>query len=104
MRGDDDGAVSNAFGSNIFDLCVCLSIPLLVGSYLNGWDPILLTQDGEPMRGLAGLRILLCTLTIITLLIMWHNRQLTKNKAYILIGLYGVFVAYAVAGSLGYAF
>jgi len=22
MRGDDDGAVSNAFGSNIFDLCV----------------------------------------------------------------------------------
>ena len=104
MRGDDDGAVSNAFGSNIFDLCVCLSIPLLVGSYLNGWAPILLTQDGEPMTGLAGLRILLCTLTIITLLIMWHNRQLTKNKAYILIGLYGIFFAYAVAGSLGYAF
>jgi len=56
------------------------------------------------MTGLAGLRILLCTLTIITLLIMWHNRQLTKNKAYILIGLYGIFVAYSVAGSLGYAF
>ncbi len=104
MRGDDDGAVSNAFGSNIFDLCVCLSIPLLVGSYLNGWQPILLTQDGEPMQGLNGLRILLCSLTIITLLIMWHNRQLTKKKAYILVGLYGVFVAYAIAGSLGYSF
>jgi len=104
MRGDDDGAVSNAFGSNIFDLCVCLSIPLLVGSYLNGWEPIQLTRDGEPMTGLAGLRILLCVLTIITLLIMWHRRQLTKNKAYILIGLYGIFVAYSVAGSLGYAF
>ena len=104
MRGDDDGAVSNAFGSNIFDLCVCLSIPLLVGSYLNGWEPILLTQDGEPMVGLSGLRILLCALTIVTLLIMWHNRQLTKKKAYVLIGLYGVFVAYAVAGSLGLVF
>ena len=104
MRGDDDGAVSNAFGSNIFDLCVCLSIPLLVGSYLNGWEPIMLTQDGEPMVGLSGLRILLCALTIVTLLIMWHNRQLTKKKAYVLIGLYGVFVAYAVAGSLGLVF
>ena len=104
MRGDDDGAVSNAFGSNIFDLCVCLSVPLLVGSYLNGWEPILLTQDGEPMVGLSGLRILLCALTIVTLLIMWHNRQLTKKKAYVLIGLYGVFVAYAVAGSLGLVF
>lgn len=104
MRGDDDGAVSNAFGSNIFDLCVCLSVPLLVGSYLNGWEPIMLTQDGEPMVGLSGLRILLCALTIVTLLIMWHNRQLTKKKAYVLIGLYGVFVAYAVAGSLGLVF
>lgn len=104
MRGDDDGAVSNAFGSNIFDICVCLSIPLLVGSYLNGWQPILLTQDGEPMEGLSGLRILLCSLTIVTLLIMWHNRQLTKKKAYILVGLYGIFVAYAVAGSLGLTF
>jgi len=104
MRGDDDGAVSNAFGSNIFDICVCLAIPLLVGSYLTGWKPILLTQNGEPLEGLVGLRILLCSLTILTLLIMWHNRQLTKTKAWILVGLYGVFVAYAVAGSFGYGF
>ena len=101
MRGDDDGAVSNAFGSNIFDICVCLSIPLLVGSYMSGWQPILLTEGGEPMKGLVLLRILLCSLTIITLLIMWHNRQLTRSKAWVLIGLYGVFVLYAVAGSLG---
>lgn len=102
MRGDDDGAVSNAFGSNIFDICVCLSIPLLVGSYLNNWQPIDMTRDGEPMEGLVGLRILLCMLTIVTLLIMWHNRQLTRNKAWILCLLYGVFVGYAVAGSLGF--
>ena len=35
-KGDDDGAVSNAFGSNIFDISICVSIPLLVASYLNG--------------------------------------------------------------------
>lgn len=100
LRGDDSGAVSNAFGSNIFDICICLSIPLLVNSYLNGWEPVLLLQDGEPMPGLVGLRILLSVLTLITLLIMWHNRQLTRAKALVLCFLYGIFVAYAVAGSL----
>ncbi|MEM9411727.1 MAG: hypothetical protein AAGA30_11480 [Planctomycetota bacterium] len=101
-RGDDSGAVSNAFGSNIFDICVSLSIPLLVNSYLLGWKPVPLTSNGEPMAGLVDLRILLAILTGVTLLIMWHNRQLTRTKGLILCGLYGIFLAYAVAGSLGF--
>lgn len=99
-RGDDSGAVSNAFGSNIFDICVCLSIPLLICCYLNDWQPITLLQDGEPMLGLIGLQVLLCILTLITLLIIWHKRQVTVTKAVILCGLYCVFIAYAVIGSL----
>ncbi|MEQ9406909.1 MAG: hypothetical protein RIK87_04250, partial [Fuerstiella sp.] len=39
-RGDDSGAVSNAFGSNIFDICICLAIPLLVNAWLTGWEPV----------------------------------------------------------------
>ena len=101
-RGDDSGAVSNAFGSNIFDICVCTSIPLLVSSYLAGWQPVSLLADGEPIPGLVGLRILLVVLTMVTLAIMWHNRQLTRNKAYVLCVLYLVFIAYAVVGSLGW--
>ena len=100
-RGDDDGAVSNAFGSNIFDICVCLSIPLLVNIWLNDWQPIALTENGEPLRGLYGLQILLCSSTIVTLLIMWHDLRLTWFKSWVLVALYGVFVAYAVVGSLG---
>lgn len=103
-RGDDSGAVSNAFGSNIFDICVCLSIPLLVNSYLTGWQPVTLLQDGKPIAGLVGLRILLVVLTVTTLAIMWHNRQLTFKKALVLCGLYAVFIAYAVLGSLGILF
>ncbi|MDA7928927.1 hypothetical protein N9B54_03105 [Mariniblastus sp.] len=101
MRGDDSGAVSNAFGSNIFDICICLSVPLLILSYMNSWQPISLLQDGEPMAGLVGLRILLGVLTVVTLGIMWHNCQLTRKKAFVLCGLYLVFIAYAVLGSLG---
>ena len=101
-KGDDDGAVSNAFGSNIFDIAICLSVPLIVGCYLNDWRPIPLTQGDAPITGLFGLRIMLLCLTFVTLLIMWHNRQLTRNKAYVLCSLYLVFVGYAVAGSLGW--
>ena len=103
-RGDDSGAVSNAFGSNIFDICICLSIPLLVNAYLTGWQPVELLQDGQPIPGLVGLRILLVVLTFVTLAIMWHNRQLTFRKSLALCGLYGVFIAYAVLGSLGVLF
>ncbi|MFH1921515.1 MAG: hypothetical protein ABIP48_16745 [Planctomycetota bacterium] len=107
-RGDDSGAVSNAFGSNIFDICVCLSIPLLLASWLNGWQPISLMQirDGvlQPMEGLVGLRILLWVLSVITLLIIWHKRQVTRTKGVILIFLYCIFIAYAVLGSLNIQF
>ncbi len=103
LRGDDSGAVSNAFGSNIFDICICLSIPLLVNSYLTRWEPVPLMQDGKPLPGLLGLQVLLWSLTLVTLLIMWHNRQITRTKAIVLCLLYGVFVSYAVLGSLGYS-
>lgn len=100
-RGDDSGAVSNAFGSNIFDICICLSIPLLVNSALNGWQPVsLLKENGDPIEGLVGLRILLVALTVITLAIIWHKRQLTRTKAIVLCFLYLIFIAYAVLGSL----
>lgn len=99
-RGDDSGAVSNAFGSNIFDICICLAVPLLVNSYLNGGAPVELTQDGKPIPGLVGLQILLVVLTGVTLAMMWHRHQLTRLKAIILCLLYGVFIGYAVIGSL----
>jgi hypothetical protein len=50
------------------------------------------------------LRVLLVSLTIVNLIIMWHNRQITRTKAFIMFGLYVIFVGYAVLGSLGYLF
>ncbi len=101
-RGDDDGAVSNAFGSNIFDICICLSIPLIAGIVLNDGRPIDLTVDGKPMPGLFGLQVLLLTLTAITLGVLSHRLQLTMKKSVFLVGLYLLFISYAVLGSLGY--
>lgn len=104
MRGDDSGAVSNAFGSNIFDICICMAIPLLINSALLEWGAVPLTANGKPLAGLVDLRILLAVLTILTLAIMWHRKQLTRFKAIVLCALYGLFIAYAVAGSYGFSF
>ncbi len=104
MRGDDSGAVSNAFGSNIFDICICMAIPLLINSALLNWGAVPLTSNGQPIAGLVDLRMLLAVLTVLTLAIMWHRQQLTRFKALVLCALYGVFIAYAVAGSYGYSF
>ncbi|VAX37589.1 hypothetical protein MNBD_PLANCTO02-6 [hydrothermal vent metagenome] len=101
MRGDDSGAVSNVFGSNIFNICVCLGVPLIINSGINNWEPVSLMQNGKPMEGLFGLQVLLGLLTTITLAMMWHNRQITRTKAIWFCGLYGIFITYAVAGSLG---
>jgi len=104
-RGDDDGAVSNALGSNTFNICVALSLPLLVCCALNDWQPVYLTHNGQPggkpMSGLLQLYLLLCGLTVVTMLILWHNRQLTRTKGLILCVMYGIFIGYAVAGSVG---
>lgn len=96
-KGDDDGAVSNAFGSNIFDISICISIPLLVASYLNGWEPITVEESGA----IVGLQLMLAVLTVITLLVIWHRLQLTRVKAVFLCFLYVLFIGYAVLGSLG---
>ena len=101
MRGDDSGAVSNVFGSNIFNICVCLGVPLLINSGMNDWQPVSLMQDGKPIEGLIGLQVLLGVFSTITLAMMWHNRQITRFKAIVFCGLYGVFITYAVVGSLG---
>lgn len=29
-RGDADGAIANAVGSNIFDICICLGLPMII--------------------------------------------------------------------------
>ena len=38
QRGQYDAAISNVFGSNIFDICICLSVPILLALAING-DP-----------------------------------------------------------------
>jgi len=65
MKGDYDDAVSNAVGSNIFDICVALGLPLMAYGLIFG-DVNLAGVDG----GSANVQELRIALIIITLLIL----------------------------------
>ncbi len=100
-RGDDSGAISNVFGSNIFDICIGMSIPLLVCCFLNDWQPLILISDNrETIQGVAGLRILLFVLTAIVMYQLWTKRMINRRMGYFFCLLYMVFVGYAVLGSI----
>jgi cation:H+ antiporter len=92
-KGNYDDAVANALGSNIFDICFALGAPLFLYTVFNG--P--LTIPTETSTHILELRILLFVLTFLTFLLFLFSKRLTKNTAYILIGMYFVFVAYIAA-------
>ena len=100
-RGDDSGAMSNVFGSNIFDICIGMSIPLIVGCYLNQWQPIVLVDENDQtLRGVIGLRVFLFVLTVIALGVMWRLKKISRRTGWFFALMYTTFVLYAILGAL----
>jgi Ca2+/Na+ antiporter len=97
-KGDDSGAVSNAFGSNIFDINICLGLPVLIFTLKNGKPVKLLDQ------GVRELPVILVALSALTLIIFGVKYRLTRAKAVVLFGLYGLFVLYVVLRGYGFSF
>ena len=74
-KGHYDAAVSNVFGSNIFDICICLSVPILLALAMSG-EP---TAIDLPQLGLIWSLI---GATILAVYLFWSNNYtLTKAKA-----------------------
>lgn len=91
-KGDIDDAASNAFGSNVFDILVGLSLPALIAICFFG--PLTIAFDHiEIIIGL-----LLSTLFVLALL--GKKRIFTKLDAWLMITLYVGFVGYVVWLSL----
>jgi len=74
-KGQYDAAVSNVFGSNIFDICICLSVPILIALAMSG-EP---TNIDLPQTGLIWSLI---GATLLAIYFFWSNNYtLTKVKA-----------------------
>ena len=91
-KGKTDDAISNAFGSNIFDLCIALGLPLFIYGLLKG-DIIL---EASMVDSLNTIWLILMGLTIIALLVMYFTRSLSILQSIILLSCYFVFVSLVV--------
>ena len=96
-KGNYDDAISNALGSNIFDVCFALGLPLFVFTLIKG--PILMSPDIIDMS--SELRLLLLILTIIALIIFTTGKYMGRAKAIILLSIYVFFVIYIVGRARG---
>jgi len=92
-NGNYDDAVSNALGSNIFDICTALGLPLFLYTIIYG--PITIPID--VVSHIIELRLLLLFLTIAAFIIFYFGNGLGKKKAYTLLAMYTFFTIFIIA-------
>ncbi len=97
QRGQYDDAISNALGSNIFDICFALGFPLFIFTLIHG--PIAMSQEMVDLSG--ELRFLLWLLTAVVLIIFVLGGYIGRFKASLLLALYFLFVLYVVGRGAG---
>lgn len=90
QKGNYDDAVSNAYGSNIFNLCIALGLPLFIYTLYNG--SIVLTEDLVSL--ISSISIWFLGLSILSILVYVYGEGVNKNRSYLLILLYFLFVLY----------
>jgi len=94
-NGNYDDAVSNALGSNIFDISFALGLPLFLYTII--YNPIHMTPDIIEQSG--ELRMFLLILTIVAFVIYLSGKKLGVGKAIALISIYFIFLLYIIGRS-----
>ncbi len=89
-KGNYDDAVSNALGSNIFDICFALGLPLFLYTIIHG-D---ITMDANTIRYSSELRIFLLLLTIVTFFWYLFSKKMAMGTVVLLLAIYGFFLFY----------
>ncbi len=93
MKGNYDDAVANALGSNIFDVCFALGLPLFLFTLIYG--PI--EMSSETIENVGQLRVLLLILTIVVFLIfVFAKKGVKRLHARLLLIMYLLFVIYSI--------
>ncbi|MDF1574656.1 MAG: hypothetical protein P1P86_05640 [Bacteroidales bacterium] len=90
-KGNYDDAVSNALGSNIFDIAFALGFPLLLYNLIYS-ESITLKQDLLAFTQEVWVFLLLAT--FLALAIMLTGKSFTRVKAYFLLGIYLIFLLF----------
>ncbi len=95
-KGNYDDAISNALGSNIFDICFALGLPLFL--YTLVFEPI--QMDGAILENVSELRIMLLLLTFIVFLIFVTSNKFKTLQGILLFVVYILFVLFILGKSM----
>jgi|SaaInl3SG_22_DNA_1037383.scaffolds.fasta_scaffold14533_1 cation:H+ antiporter len=95
-NGNYNDAISNALGSNIFDICFALGFPLFMYCLIYG--PI--KMDPNVIEFSSELRILLLMFTILAFFVYYIGKYMDKTKAFILFAMYLLFTIYICGRSV----
>ena len=96
QKGNYDDAVSNALGSNIFDVCFALGFPLFLFTMIYG--PIKMSP--ETVQNVSELRILLFILTFVAFIIYISRSKLGGMSAFLLLLIYVAFTFFILGKSI----
>jgi cation:H+ antiporter len=99
-KGNYDDAISNALGSNIFDICFALGFPLFMYTIIYG--PIVMST--ETINQSSELRMLLLILTILAFIVFAIKKVIGAFQAYTLLGIYGIFTLYVIGRGANHPF
>ena len=99
-NGQYDDAISNALGSNIFDICFALGFPLFIFTIIRG--PLHMPPEIVDLS--SELRFLLWLLTVVAVVIFTSGSYFGKRKSYLLLSLYFLFVLYIFGRGSGNEF
>jgi Ca2+/Na+ antiporter len=92
-KGNYDDAVSNALGSNIFDIAFALGFPLLIYNLVYR-ESIVLKQDLLDFTQEVWVFLLLAT--FLALVIMLMGKKFSRLQAVLLLGIYLIFLVFVV--------
>lgn len=89
-KGNADDAVSNAVGSNIFDVAVCFGLPVVI--YCAAHGPVVISAPGT----VAALRYLLFGISTVIIGLLLTGKTVGKKAAYAMVALYVAFASYTI--------
>ena len=94
LAGNYEDAVGNALGSNIFDICICLGLPLFLYGVISGGDTIVVSTANQ--ASVAELRVFLLGHTILVFLTFLLGKGMGRLKGFFMLFLYATFVVFVI--------
>ena len=90
-KGNYDDALSNALGSNIFDIAFALGLPVLLYTLIYGES---MSLDAEVLAFTKEVWVFLLLATFLAVVIMLLGKRFHRRKAFILLGIYALFLVF----------